>query len=1092
MKHRQITFSVAFSFLFCLWADPQSSHATLTINLVYIGSPATEPSYDPGGTNLMASMNAAAEHWGRSTGIIQDNHTITIGVFWADLSDGNGTLGLHTNLDGGPVPKPTIATIQMDTQFMGVDRLWYFDPTPTNHSEFNLTQTRYGGLSPANQAAWYNGSPPAVLEAGFAGGATITSPLAAQNGSDMLSVALHEIGHALGMTTNVAAPQTVDGDYDVNPGFVGGFSVGITDDGTFHLPQTNTVMAPGINAGTRRLPSASDVFSVASASNWTNLFLHRTDFIGGTVFSDPTAWIGGKTPNFTADAFVRSFSGGGIAVAQTSMQFQNLSVFDAWNVTALQNNVLLDVAGTTTIDGTSTSAGSTKIVLQGSSSPGSLLDTNDLLLVAGGRLELDGQVPFAAAKVGRTLDVDPNSSIFGHGFLTITNDVVTDVLNNRGLIESDGGDLRLAASNTINPVFDLDGDDPLNIGNLRAVTGDLSVFGQHVGQFAGELRVGPAHEATFDHPFTVHVDGNVLLFSNLVDTATFSGSDLVVRGDIVVDKLGRVGKGASNLVTFEGPAVSGGAARVIVEHSDDELSIEGPAIFYGGQYVGVGSIKQGEDFTIETNTQIDTATYDWGNSVPLTSYDTTIETATFIINSSTTGTPDNEYRGVITVSNGTLEVYTTAGWTLPPEEEIAGIPRYPMGTLILEDRGGGIVPTVRGQTITVEGLLRSTGGPGVVEPDLFTLPTAEVDVHAEAELLLEGLTTYNGGNIHGGGTLRQRGNADIVGNTTIGTTFTDWDGDEGSPSNTIIQPGALFQINSTQLDDSPLTDGYDGQVTISDTSALVVFTAAPWRMEGLMTMQGQLIPSPEAIVDGVTMINAGRIEGNGWFQMSVESEGAIAPGQSSGKIRVEQDLTLTTGSVLEYEFGGNTPIFEFDLIGVGGTATLTGAIELELINSFLPAVGDTYQVLTASSVVNTFVDIITLDESNIFDFEVTAIYSATDVVIKIDDVYLTADFDHDGDVDGNDFLILQSGLGLTMQVDNTNGDANGDGVVDGADFPIWESLFGSTFAEQSPVVAATVPEPATAVLLLLGIVAILCPKIAPHQRNLPSQPGFHQ
>ena len=102
----------------------------------------------------------------------------------------------------------------------------------------------------------------------------------------------------------------------------------------------------------------------------TDIYLPRREYIGGVVFNDPSAWIGGKTPNFTSDGFVRG--SGGIAVAQTSMQFQNLSVFDAWNVTALQTNVLLDVAGTTTIDGSNTTNGSTKIVLQGSSSPGSL------------------------------------------------------------------------------------------------------------------------------------------------------------------------------------------------------------------------------------------------------------------------------------------------------------------------------------------------------------------------------------------------------------------------------------------------------------------------------------------------------------------------------------------------------------------------------------------------------------------------------------------------------------------------------------------------------------------------------------------------
>ncbi len=78
----------------------------------------------------------------------------------------------------------------------------------------------------------------------------------------------------------------------------------------------------------------------------------------------------------------------------------------------------------------------------------------------------------------------------------------------------------------------------------------------------------------------------------------------------------------------------------------------------------------------------------------------------------------------------------------------------------------------------------------------------------------------------------------------------------------------------------------------------------------------------------------------------------------------------------------------------------------------------------------------TLGETNMFSYEVTAIYSATDVVLQIDDIFLSADFDHDDDVDGKDFLIWQLGLGLMMEVDNINGDANGDGVVDDADLSI--------------------------------------------------------
>jgi hypothetical protein len=77
----------------------------------------------------------------------------------------------------------------------------------------------------------------------------------------------------------------------------------------------------------------------------------------------------------------------------------------------------------------------------------------------------------------------------------------------------------------------------------------------------------------------------------------------------------------------------------------------------------------------------------------------------------------------------------------------------------------------------------------------------------------------------------------------------------------------------------------------------------------------------------------------------------------------------------------------------------------------------------------------------------------------------TADFDGDDDVDGNDFLIWQRGLGLAGQTDNSNGDADGNGVVEGVDLDQWKAQFGGGAA-----VAAVdaVPEPTSLALLAAG------------------------
>lgn len=72
-----------------------------------------------------------------------------------------------------------------------------------------------------------------------------------------------------------------------------------------------------------------------------------------------------------------------------------------------------------------------------------------------------------------------------------------------------------------------------------------------------------------------------------------------------------------------------------------------------------------------------------------------------------------------------------------------------------------------------------------------------------------------------------------------------------------------------------------------------------------------------------------------------------------------------------------------------------------------------------------------------------------------------ADFNGDGAVDGNDFLIWQSKFGATGTT-QPNGDANGDGDVTAADLDVWKTQFG---AAPSGSAIAAVPEPAAGLLL---------------------------
>jgi hypothetical protein len=82
-----------------------------------------------------------------------------------------------------------------------------------------------------------------------------------------------------------------------------------------------------------------------------------------------------------------------------------------------------------------------------------------------------------------------------------------------------------------------------------------------------------------------------------------------------------------------------------------------------------------------------------------------------------------------------------------------------------------------------------------------------------------------------------------------------------------------------------------------------------------------------------------------------------------------------------------------------------------------------------------------------------------------------ADYDDDGDVDGNDFLVWQRAVGNNV-ANGTGADGNGNGVVDGPDLDLWETQFGSTASVATgQVSAAVVPEPGS--LLMAGLCAVM-------------------
>jgi GH35 family endo-1,4-beta-xylanase len=122
------------------------------------------------------------------------------------------------------------------------------------------------------------------------------------------------------------------------------------------------------------------------------------------------------------------------------------------------------------------------------------------------------------------------------------------------------------------------------------------------------------------------------------------------------------------------------------------------------------------------------------------------------------------------------------------------------------------------------------------------------------------------------------------------------------------------------------------------------------------------------------------------------------------------------------------------------------------------------------------------------DYELTVGGVTYDLTLSKNDllyslVVAPGDYNGDGTVDAADYSVWRDTFGSS---DDLRADGNGDGVVDDGDYGVWKALFGTTYGTGAGSLAAAVPEPASAVLLLAGLLLILCrpPVPSPFGRGL--------
>src|SRR5229473_3081560 len=210
-------------------------------------------------------------------------------------------------------------------------------------------------------------------------------------------------------------------------------------------------------------------------------------------------------------------------------------------------------------------------------------------------------------------------------------------------------------------------------------------------------------------------------------------------------------------------------------------------------------------------------------------------------------------------------------------------------------------------------------------------------------------TTLTGGTYMVSGTLQFNG-ANIV-NDAAKITLT------GAPSAIIDQAAndGLRNFAAITSKGSLTLHSKKALVTPGDFSnagKLTVATGTKFTTGGAYTQTGGT-----TTVDGTltapagTSIQGGKVFGKGTIASTVVSSGAFTAGDSptkTGKLSPSTYTQNANGS-LNIAIGGLTAGTQYGQLAVANGASLNGTLNLTLINNFLPAVGNTFTILTTSA-----------------------------------------------------------------------------------------------------------------------------------------------
>ena len=285
-------------------------------------------------------------------------------------------------------------------------------------------------------------------------------------------------------------------------------------------------------------------------------------------------------------------------------------------------------------------------------------------------------------------------------------------------------------------------------------------------------------------------------------------------------------------------------------------------------------------------------------------------------------------------------------------------------------------------------ILINNWGKLVLEPQASNYSASILNLFSGGELNnLDELSIYatfdwRGGTITGSGTTNvisgttfniRNSNHAIDAQTMVNSTVANW-----TAGNISLSNGALFQndntfnanatttlnggTNGSFINNDILNKNTAGTTTTMDidftnNGEINIIAGTLTFPSGMTSGSGTIVDlgggtlgsgNPLILESGASLVGSGTLDGD------LNNGGEVSPGDSPGLITVNGDYTQNAGGILTLELAGTTPATMYDQLAITGTTILDGILNVSLIDPFIPAAGDSFNVLTYTSRTGTF------------------------------------------------------------------------------------------------------------------------------------------